>query len=210
VIAYPMIHNENSIITTELKVVPKSLKQLNFINKQDSTFVHCASPKFREYLLSISYQNIMLIIHFHFLSFSVLLLVNERNIILTSHQSPTNPNGFSPLGVLVSPLQFIIPTTGLVAYGQAAAPPKTCCVLSPQGECILDLNPTIPSFSVTYTNMAPASHATIILAAGTCPNLSITIPPSEVVTQTYNCGNVSKILVKNETSTASVKVSVNQ
>ena len=58
--------------------------------------------------------------------------------------------------------------------------------------------------------MAPASHATIILAAGTCPNLSITIPPSQVVTQTYNCGNVSKILVKNETSTASVKVSVNQ
>jgi hypothetical protein len=153
----------------------------------------------------------MIIINLSLLSFSVLLVDQERNIILNSHQSPTNLSVFAPPGVPVSPyVQFIDPTTGLVSYEQPVALPKTSCLLSPQTQCILDLNPTIPSFSVTYTNMAPDSHATIILKAGTCPNLPITIPRSESVTQTYSCGNVSKILVINETSTASVEVNVNQ
>ncbi len=94
---------------------------------------------------------------------------------------------------------------------QPVNPPRTCGTLPPEGECVLDLNPTIPSFSVTYKNMSPTSHATVTLqAAGTLPNLPITIPPGEVITQTYHCGNIYKIVFKNETSTASVEVHVNQ
>ncbi|HLO87066.1 MAG TPA: hypothetical protein VK203_18970 [Nostocaceae cyanobacterium] len=122
-----------------------------------------------------------------------------------------SPVGYYEQYVVPNYEQYITPVNSPNSCRQPVSPPKTCCLLSPLGECILDLNPTIPSFTVTYTNMAPASHATITLtAAGTCPRLPITIPPGEVVTQTYNCGNISKIFFKNETSTASVEVRVNQ
>ncbi|MEM9540546.1 MAG: hypothetical protein AAGA60_13720 [Cyanobacteria bacterium P01_E01_bin.42] len=90
-------------------------------------------------------------------------------------------------------------------------PPRTCATLCPEGECVLDVNPTIPLFSVTYTNLSPTHPVTVVLyAAGTSPKIPITIPPGVVVTKTYEGGYVWKIFFKNETSDASVEISVTQ
>ncbi len=88
--------------------------------------------------------------------------------------------------------------------------PTTTCTLSPLGEWVLDLDPKISSFTVTYTNETPSNDAKVSVLAGTCCHITIGIPPGTVTHKTYNCGNTTKVLFKNESDNAVVKLVLNQ
>ncbi|HLO87065.1 MAG TPA: hypothetical protein VK203_18965 [Nostocaceae cyanobacterium] len=93
---------------------------------------------------------------------------------------------------------------------QTPVEPTRNCTLSPLGECVLELDPRISSFTVTYTNQTPSNGARVSVLAGTCCHLQINIPPGSVVTKTYNCGHTTKVLFKNESDNAVVEVLLNQ